>query len=683
MQFRNLGSPELVEGVEKMFALLDRVIDEFTPEIPNQDLHDRKRVRMFLIGHLIGPLLGLPTPIFLLLADPERFPRAYILTASILAFWLFPLLIRLLPKFYTFFAALSILNLNFAILWSVYSYGGANSPFMAWCIVASLLSLFYFGGRHRAKIIILFQIAFWIVLIAIVLNLNSNIKLNIMLYAGILSLLSSTAYAVYMTIQYTRLLDSQSELIKETSRHETTLQMLTTSKEDAERAKFMVDVRNLELESAKEKLEYTALHDALTALPNRHYLDGRLSEAADLCSSQADSLGLLHIGLDKFKQINDTLGHRAGDFMLIHVAHLLRMSVPKDDFIARIGGDEFIIVHRSKEDLRALTHLAEHVVDLIRQPVPYENHLCRLGASIGIALENGPDVDPGRLLVNSDIALCRAKAHGRSRVEFFSKELQAQIVRTKRVADDILRGLEHGEFVANYQPQFDAKSLKLVGVEGLARWNHPDEGVLMPASFLGIADELNVVARIDQIVLHQALSDFERWNAAGLDVPKVSVNVSSKRLSDKNLISSLKTLGIRPGTLSLELVETIFLDEVDDIVEWNIAEIKELGIDIEIDDFGTGHASIVGLLKLSPKRLKIDQQFIAPILDSPENSRLVASIVEIGKSLGIEVVAEGVETMAQASLLRDLGCDVLQGFAFARPMTTFEIEGFLRGAHSA
>lgn len=670
-----------------MFALLDSVIDDIALEVPNQDLHVRKRVRMFLISHLYGPLLGLPIPIFLLLADPQPFPHVYILTVSILAFWLFPLLVRVLPKLYTAWVALSILNLNFAVLWSAYNYGGASSPFMIWYILVPFLVFFYLGGSRKARILIFWQIIVGICVFAVLpidsTNTLSRLPSKSMFYTDILSTLLLIVYTSFLASYYSRMVNSQYELSIEIKKHESTLEMLTKSRENVELAKRLVEARNIQLESTKKKLEYTALHDALTALPNRHYLDDRLSEDADRCSCQDSSLALLHIDLDRFKQINDTLGHSAGDFMLVHVAHLLKASVPKSDFIARIGGDEFVIVHRSDGNTQTITQLAEHIIELIRQPVPYQSHLCRFGASIGIALESGADVDPRRLLVNSDMALYRAKARGRNRVEFFSKELQAQVVQTKRIADDILRGLELGEFVANYQPQYDAKSFKMVGVEGLVRWNHPTEGVLMPASFLGIADELNVVALIDQMVLHQALADFERWNAAGLEVPKVSVNVSSKRLNDKELISSLKALSIRPGTFSLELVEVIFLDEIDEIVEWNIAEIKELGIDIEIDDFGTGHASIVGLLKLRPKRLKIDRQFVTPLLDAPENSKLVASIVEIGKSLGIEVVAEGVETMEQAHLLRELGCDVLQGFAFARPMTASEIEHFLEGAPSA
>lgn len=251
-------------------------------------------------------------------------------------------------------------------------------------------------------------------------------------------------------------------------------------------------------------------------------------------------------------------------------------------------------------------------------------------------------------------------------------------MRTKRIADDILAGIERHEFVTWFQPQVDATSHEIIGVEALVRWNHPTEGVLPPSAFLKIADELNVVGTIDRIVLEQTLECLARWETEGMPVKKASVNVSARRLNDDGLVASLRDLTINPGTLSFELVESIFLDEHDDVMSWNVETVKDLGIDIEIDDFGTGYASIVSLLKLKPKRLKIDRQFVMPILRSPAQRQLVGSIIEIGKSLGIEVLAEGVETMEHARILKQLGCQSLQGYAFARPMPADEIADFVR-----
>lgn len=429
--------------------------------------------------------------------------------------------------------------------------------------------------------------------------------------------------------------------------------------ENLMRERQLSESKNAELEAAKARIEHVALHDSLTGLPNRRYLDEMLA------SSPEDHTALLHLDLDRFKDINDTLGHAAGDAMLMHASRIIKANARADDFVARIGGDEFVVVCQGRDN-KELAALADRIIEEMRQPVDYRGHQCRFGVSIGIAALGG--IDAKQLLVNADLALYRAKSRGRNRFEFFNEELQSEIVKTKQTADEILGGLERNEFIAYYQPQFDAKTLEIVGVEALSRWRHPRRGILAPDVFLKVAEELNVVSLIDRAILEQTLENFRRWSLSGMNIPRVSVNVSARRLEDKDLINGLRKLAIAKGTVSFELVESIFLDENDDLVTWNIEHIKELGIDIEIDDFGTGHASVVSLLKLQPRRLKIDRQLVTPITGSASQRRLVSSIIEIGKSLGIGVVAEGVETMEHASILKELGCDILQGYAFGRPM---------------
>jgi diguanylate cyclase (GGDEF)-like protein/PAS domain S-box-containing protein len=434
-------------------------------------------------------------------------------------------------------------------------------------------------------------------------------------------------------------------------------------------AKALAEAKNGELAEAKDRIEHNALHDPLTGLGNRRMLDKELETLSAARKDGLQNISILHIDLDRFKQINDTLGHAAGDAMLVHASKILSSNVRAGDMVARIGGDEFVVLVADPPDKASLSSLAERIIAEMRQPVDYNGFPCRFGVSIGIAVAGDMAIDERQLLVNADIALYRAKENGRNRCEFFTEALQAEIITTKRIADEILEGIEKNQFVAWYQPQFEAGTLKLSGVEALIRWNHPRDGVLTPDKFLGIAEELNVVATLDRIVLDRALTDAMRWAAMGIDVPKVSVNVSAKRLSDDTLLNSLRGLSFKPGQLSFELVESIFLDESDDIVTANIEGIKRLGIDIEIDDFGTGHTSIVSLLKIKPKRLKIDRQLVAPVLKARSEQALIRSIIEIGRSLGIETVAEGVETMAHAEMLGLLGCDLLQGYAFAKPLT--------------
>ena len=442
---------------------------------------------------------------------------------------------------------------------------------------------------------------------------------------------------------------------------------LTTAKRNAE-------ARNTELEQARAQMEHNSLHDSLTGLPNRRYLDRvLLAKRTEIGMPQA----LLHVDLDRFKQINDTLGHAAGDAMLAHAADILKGSIRKDDFLARTGGDEFVIVLTNPVKTAELEKLAARILTQMRKPVLFEGHECRFGASVGIASASGSDKARRRLLINADIALYRAKESGRNCFQFFTDNLEAEVVRNKCMADDILNGLERQEFLPFFQPQFDARTLDIVGVEALARWEHPTEGLLSPDAFLGIAGELNVVPIIDRLILEQALWQATRWKANGLDIPKVSVNVSAGRLHDAGLIESLDGLAIEPGTLSFELLESIFLDDTDKTVATNIERLKTLGIDIEIDDFGTGYASIVSLLQLNPRRLKIDRCLVMPIVKSKKQRQLVASIIDIGHSLGIEVTAEGVETMEHARILKTLGCNTLQGYAFATPLSAADLMEFV------
>jgi diguanylate cyclase (GGDEF)-like protein/PAS domain S-box-containing protein len=441
-------------------------------------------------------------------------------------------------------------------------------------------------------------------------------------------------------------------------------------------AKESAEQRTVLLEDARSKMEHNALHDSLTGLPNRRYMDEWLSGRGAGCE-----LALFHIDLDRFKQINDTLGHAAGDEVLRHAASVLQENAQPGDFVARIGGDEFVVAVLGSTDENRLADLAGRIIEQMRRPLPFEETHCRCGVSIGIAIADKGTWDEEvarRLLVDADIALYRAKRNGRDRFEFFSDELRADIVRTKRLSDAVLSGLENGEFLPFFQPQFDAKTLDLVGVEALARWEHPTDGLLAPAAFLSIAEELNVAKLIDRTILEQALFQRTRWLAAGIEIPKLSVNVSASRLRDSDLAESLSGLPIQPGSVSFELLESIFLDESDDSIVRNAEHLRSLGVDIEIDDFGTGYASISSLIHLQPARLKIDRGLVMPMVASDRERQLVAAIIEIGHSLGIEAVAEGVETLEHAALLKSLGCDALQGFALARPMRSAQLIEFIR-----
>ncbi len=438
-----------------------------------------------------------------------------------------------------------------------------------------------------------------------------------------------------------------------------------------------------ETREVNQQIEHQALHDPLTGLPNRRYLKQILDS---LSGDKAGDRGvaILHIDLDRFKQINDTRGHAAGDYVLTYAASVLRSLIRADDFIARIGGDEFVIVARNNGCLKSLTSLANRIIAELAKPILYKKNFCRFGASVGIAYSRSRSIDASKLLVNADIALYRAKKNGRGRYAFFSASVQKEILETQRFSEAILTGLDRGEFFPVYQPQFDAKSLNIVGVEAMVRWNHPQKGILQPSQFLKVAEDIKVINLIDGFILDRSLRDIISLRESGFIIPRLSVNISLRRLCDPNLVTSVASLRLPRGLVAFELVESIFLDEIDaDIpIRKTIKRLKTLGVDIEIDDFGTGHASVVALLHVQPKRLKIARELVMPISRSKKQRQLVGSMIEMGKALNIGIVAEGVETMQHAGILRVLGCDILQGYALAHPMTAPQLFHFLHtGAH--
>jgi diguanylate cyclase (GGDEF)-like protein len=435
--------------------------------------------------------------------------------------------------------------------------------------------------------------------------------------------------------------------------------------------------QNAELEAARAEMEHQSNHDALTDLPNRRMLETYRKDARQRRIDNKMRSAVLHIDLDRFKQINDTLGHAAGDAVLCHVADILRSAATPNSIIARVGGDEFVVFLDHAPHNALLGYWARGLIQAAKRPFIYEGHECRLGFSIGIATDDSTTLDDSELFSNADLALYRAKNEGRGQLRFYSADLKTEALARRQCADDILVALEESQFQCVYQPQYDCQSLEIVGAEALVRWDHPTRGRLAPDAFLDVAEDLDIVAKIDQVVFERALEDSRVWRAAGKNVPPISVNVSAKRLLDPLLPMRIAHLADEEQNFAFELLESVFLDDADDHLEKNLNCIRDHGITIEVDDFGTGHASMVGLLNLRPDRLKIDRQLVLPLVRSQRQRRLVASIIEIGHVLGIAVVAEGVETQEHINILANLGCDVLQGYGLARPMGAADLQMLL------
>lgn len=432
-----------------------------------------------------------------------------------------------------------------------------------------------------------------------------------------------------------------------------------------------------EIHEAKRMAEHNSLHDPLTNLPNRRYLDRQLGRF----DSKPSRYGVLHIDIDHFKQINDTKGHDAGDFILVHVATNLKMLIREADFVARVGGDEFVVLASFKngnDEREQLEKLSDRIVKAMREPVYYDGEPCRLTVSVGAALTNASDSDTKVIFSNADTALYRAKVEGRGRYEIFDKDLESAVNIRKSVADELIVALERGEIKPFYQPQFHSQSLDIAGMEALARWDHPSKGIISPAEFLPIAQELGVLGEIDRNILEQAVHDLAELDAAGIYVPLVSVNISAQRLKEPGFIEDIKAMNLPTGRIAFELLESVFLDNADDEVQWTIETLRELGIQLEIDDFGSGHASILGLLGVKPSRFKIDRQVIGDIDKSETTRALVKSIIDIGRSLNVEVLAEGIETSGHINEIQSMDCDYLQGYGLARPMAHDKLMAFFR-----
>lgn len=633
---------------------------------------EKRRRRLFLFSSLLGPLLALQVPIGLWLLDVAPDRRLVILVSSIGSFWLLPVLLWAFPRRYDLVTFAANANLNFAVLWAAFHYGGVSSPFLLWYFLVPLLGFFCLGSgaKARAKIIGSMVVAigsfaaacFWLE------PAHDALADSDLMIMGVISLASSSIFSIGFTLYYGRIIESHSDLIAEIRRHEETALDLRRMQANAEKVAHAVSVQNLQLEAARSHLEFSALHDALTNLPNRRYFNQEIAKLTMGSQTESAFVAVLMIDLDRFKPVNDTFGHHAGDNVLLTAAHRIQLCVNASDFIARVGGDEFVIICRTCSSEDQVASVADRIIKAMNEPILFGRSTLRVAASIGVACKSQDGLGASNLWVEADIALRHAKSRGSSRVEFFNKTLQSTLVYKNEIAAELVSALENRQFTVFYQPQVDARSRRIIGAEALVRWQHPVRGMLAPPAFLHIAEELNLLSKIDSYVFERVLDDLTFWQRECGYQGRVSINVAARTLLDNTLGQKLSQTTVSPQRLTFELVETIFFDEVCQELASAVANIKALGIEIEIDDFGTGHASIISLLKLSPNRLKIDRQFVQPLIDAPEDRRLLTAMIEIGKSMNIGIIAEGVETEEQAVILTALGCDILQGYGIGRPM---------------
>ena len=441
----------------------------------------------------------------------------------------------------------------------------------------------------------------------------------------------------------------------------------------------VVDITERKLHEAE--LQYQASHDILTGLPNRMLLMDRIERAVSRAKREAQKVAVVFVDLDHFKLINDSLGHFAGDRLLLEIASRLSHCIRNQDTVARLGGDEFVLVLTEQPDEPGITHIIRRLLEMIAQPWVNEQQEYSLSCSIGISCFPCDGDTPETLLQCADAAMYEAKNAGRNTFHFFTPELNQAVTERLALANDLRRAVEREEFRVYYQPRVDVTNGQIIGAEALIRWQHPDKGLIPPDNFIPITEETGLIVPIGQWILHEACRQNKAWQDAGLPPISVSVNLSPIQFRQPGLIdvitNALKQTGLDAHFLELELTESFFMQDAERI-NVAISELKALGVALAIDDFGTGYSSLSYLKRFPVNHLKIDKSFIREIDTNPDDAAIVRAIITLGHELGLKVVAEGVETLANYEFLQQHHCDEIQGYYFSRPVPAADMESLLR-----
>ncbi|WP_205520896.1 putative bifunctional diguanylate cyclase/phosphodiesterase [Propylenella binzhouense] len=428
---------------------------------------------------------------------------------------------------------------------------------------------------------------------------------------------------------------------------------------------------------AEEQVAYMAQHDPLTGLGNRRRFRDEMHAALRQCRL-GGQFAVLCLDLDNFKAVNDSLGHPVGDALLMTVAQRLKDRVGEAGAIARIGGDEFAVVHHALQTSVDAERLAQHLIETLNEPIVAEGHRIVVGVSIGIAIAPDDGADPDDLLRNADMALYRAKSDGRGVYRFFEPEMDARAQARRALETDLRLALATGQFELHYQPLLDVRSNAINCVEALVRWRHPQRGMIPPLDFISIAEETGLIIPLGRWVLERACRDASAWRS---DL-KVAVNVSAMQFRGRDLVRTVKEAlaasGLAPERLELEITESVLMRN-DEGTLADLRELKALGVRISMDDFGTGYCSLGYLRSFPFDKIKIDHSFIRDIGSQPDCEAIVRSIAWLGTSLGIVTTAEGVETAEQFDQLREMGCTEAQGFLFSPAIPAADVMGFVAG----
>ena len=438
----------------------------------------------------------------------------------------------------------------------------------------------------------------------------------------------------------------------------------------------------MERKRMERKLHSLIHYDNLTGLPNRQLLLDRLTQAIAQATRQESLVGLLLLDLDRFKLVNDTLGHEFGDKLLTEVAQRVNDCIRDSDTLARLGGDEFVVVLNGINGAQDAAKVAKKIIDRLAKPIVIEDHEVFATTSIGISLFPNDGMDKNALITNADLAMYRAKEEGRNHFQFYTYGMNATTVEKLTLENDLRRAIERDELLLHYQPQIRLPDRRIVGVEALVRWQHPELGLIPPARFIPIAEETGLIVPIGQWVLNQACAQAKAWLDSGLPPVAVSVNMSSRQFHQEDMLATvtdaLEKSGLSADQLVLEITESSLMLKPDDAVI-TLCLLHNMGVGIAIDDFGTGYSSLGHLKRFPLQYLKIDRSFVTEVTENPEDAAIVRAILAMAHSLKLKVCAEGVELEKQLEFLDEAGCDEIQGFLISKPAPAKQIaEKFLK-----
>lgn len=435
-----------------------------------------------------------------------------------------------------------------------------------------------------------------------------------------------------------------------------------------------------EIKTSEEELQHLAHHDPLTGLPNRLLLNEYLNQSIKRAKRHQHMVAVLFFDLDNFKIINDSFGHDVGDLLLKETAERLVKSVRSEDSVSRISGDEFIILMEGLSNPDDLISSTNKLLHQFQKEFLLENHTVSVTASIGISLYPQDAQSSAKLLRNADAAMYRAKNDGRNNYQFYKKEMTHSALEHIFLETSLHHAIEGHEFHLHYQPQLRLKDKTIIGVEVLLRWEHPTEGNISPDKFIPLAEESNLIITIGEWVLRHACIQAKQWADYGIEFGRIAVNIAGPQIKRGKLVETVKNIltetGLPASRLELEVTEGYIMQQADKAIE-QLNEIKQLGVMLSIDDFGTGYSSLSYLKKLPIHKLKIDQSFIRDIPSDPDDMAISKAVIALGSSLGLTVIAEGVETEEQANYLIQVGCDEVQGFLYSHPIDKHAIEAFI------